>query len=201
MKNKEKQIEEMAKDIETIEKEEGNKLLNETLSYVKKHHKYNSKEDYSLAHIKTLYELTAEKLYKQGYRKLPENARVIIPSEDSQMVVLSREEYDELINLQRTHAEDLTNAIQSYEESKADIKLEYDNHIKSLEKIIDRQSKDLNSQADRLIDLKVELKNKGKETAEKILNDVYWLVAQKDVINVLTRIKEIATREGVEIKE
>ena len=41
----------------------------------------------------------------------------------------------------------------------------------------------------------------SKETAEKILNKVYWLVAQKDVINVLTRIKEIATREGVEIKE
>ena len=41
----------------------------------------------------------------------------------------------------------------------------------------------------------------SKETTEKILNKVYWLVAQKDVINVLTRIKEIATREGVEIKE
>ena len=58
-------------------------------------------------------------------------------------VVLTREEYAELINLQRTHAEDLTNAIQSYEESKADLKLEYDNHIKNLEKIIDRQSNEL----------------------------------------------------------
>ena len=37
---------------------------------------------------------------------------------------------------------------------------EYDNHVKNLEKIIDRQSKDLNSQADRIIDLKAELENK-----------------------------------------
>ena len=44
-------------------------------------------------------------------------------------------------------------------------------------------------------------KQARKETAEKILNEVYWLVARKDVINVLTRIKEIATKNGVEIKE
>jgi Fe-S oxidoreductase len=90
--------------------------------------------------------------------------------EDS--VVLTREEYEELINLQRTHAEDLTNAIQSYEESKAELKIEYNNHIKNLEKTIDRQSKDLNSQADRIIDLKIKLENKGKETAREILQKI-----------------------------
>lgn len=98
----------------------------------------------------------AEKLYNAGYRKIPENA-----------VVITREEYDELVNLQQTHSEELTNAIQSYEEDKADLKINYDNHIKNLEKIIDRQSKDLNSQANRLIDLKAKLENSRKETAEK----------------------------------
>lgn len=129
-------------------------------------------------------------------------------SEDS--VVLTREEYDELINLQRTHAEDLTNAIQSYEESKADLKLEYDNHIKNLEKTIDRQSKDLNSQANRLIDLKAELENKGKETAEKFLNMLYWKAVKhikgknknECFIEIsFEKLDELAKQFGVEIKE
>lgn len=40
-----------------------------------------------------------------------------------------------------------------------------------------------------------------KETAEKILKEVYFYASSKETINLLTRIKEIATREGVEIKE
>ncbi len=98
----------------------------------------------------------AKYLYGLGYCKIPEGS-----------VVITKEEYEELINLQQTHADDLTNAIQSYEEDKADLKINYDNHIKNLEEIIDRQSKDLNSQANRLIGLKEKLENSRKETAEK----------------------------------
>lgn len=82
-----KQIEEMAKDLEKIEKEQGHKLLNETLSYVNKNHRYNSKEDYLLAHKKTIYELTAEELIKQGYQKV---------DKDKDSVVLTKEEYERL---------------------------------------------------------------------------------------------------------
>ena len=132
------------------------------------------------------------------FEKKPKSKMVKITKNE---VVISKEEYEELINLQQTHAKDLTNAIQSYEEKKADLKLEYNNHIKNLEKIIDRQSKDLNSQADRLIDLKEQLKEMEeqrdkqayitedliqekhlwseqarKETAEKIFDVLYqWL--------------------------
>ena len=145
-------------------------------------------------------------LNNSDYRKI---------SEDS--VVLSREEYDELINLQRTHAEDLTKAKESYEESKADLKIEYDNHIKNLEKIIDRQSKDLNSQANRLIDLKAELENKGKETAAKIADFVFdylttpeiwgklrqqWLSENGNNDHLKPLLKTpILEKFGVEIKE
>lgn len=135
--------------------------------------------------------ILASALISQGWIK---------PSKDS--VVLSREEYDELINLRQTHAEDLINAIQSYEESKADLKLEYDNHIKSLEKTIDRQSKDLNSQADRLIDLKAELENKGKETAEKFTKGLIKIIKEKDTYLDWDDVLEFATEQfGVEIKE
>ena len=147
-----------------------------------------------------------EKFYKEGYRKINDNE-----------VVISKEEYDELINLQLTHAEDLTNAIQSYEEKKADLKLEYNNHIKNLEKIIDRQNKNLNSQADRLIDLKEQLKEMEeqrdeqayitedliqekhrwteqarKETAREIFQDLY----EKASSNVSGKVK--LTKEQIE---
>lgn len=82
-------------------------------------------------------------------------------------VVISKGEYEELIKLQQTYAEDLTNAIQSYEEREADLKINYNNHIKNLEGIIDRQSKDLNSQADRLIDLKEQLKEMEEQRDEQ----------------------------------
>ena len=83
--NDKKQIEEMAKDLKKIEEDINYKVLQETLTYVKKYHKYNSKEDYSLAHIKTVYELTAEEMINQGYCKILEDS-----------VVLTREEYDKL---------------------------------------------------------------------------------------------------------
>lgn len=133
----------------------------------------------------------AKVLYLLGYRKIDKNS-----------VVLSREEYKELINLQRTHAQDLTNAIQSYEESKADLKLEFDNHVKSLEKIIDRQSKDLNSQADRIIDLKAELELKSKETAEKFAKGLIKIIKEKDTYLDWDDVLEFAKEQfGVEIKE
>ena len=74
-------IEEMAKDIEQVEKEVYSVIVKETHAYVKEHHKYNSKEDYSLAHIKTVHERTAEDMFNLGYRKIPKDS-----------VVLSREE-------------------------------------------------------------------------------------------------------------
>lgn len=80
-----KQIEEMAKDLEEIEKEQGHKLLNETLLYVNKNHRYNLKEDYSLAHKKTIYELTAEELINLGYQKV-----------DKDSIILSKEQYIDL---------------------------------------------------------------------------------------------------------
>jgi hypothetical protein len=62
-------IEEMAKDLEMVEKEAFSKIAKETQLYVKEHHRYNSKEDYSLAHTKTIYELVAEAFIKLGYTK------------------------------------------------------------------------------------------------------------------------------------
>ncbi len=81
-----KEIEEMAKDIEKVEKEVYSVIVKETQAYVQKHHKYNAKKDYSLAHTKTIHERTAEDMFKLGYRKLPKNS-----------VVLSREEYDKFL--------------------------------------------------------------------------------------------------------
>ena len=82
MKDKEKQINEMAKDLEKVEKEAYSRLVKETQAYVKEHYRYNSKEDYSLAHTKTVFELTAEEMTKLGWVKLPKDS-----------VVLSKEEY------------------------------------------------------------------------------------------------------------
>ena len=40
-----------------------------------------------------------------------------------------------------------------------------------------------------------------KETAKEILDEVWALVNRKDTINLSTRIKEIAERNGVEVDE
>ena len=193
MNDKEKQIEEMAKIMRLhICKDKPCKECN--------CHGLGNKSS-TLYHCDCYY--YAQSLVKQDYRKI---------SKDD--VVISKEEYNELINLQRTHAEDLTNVIQSYEESKKEIKIEYINHIKNLEKTIDRQSKDLNSQADRIIDLKRELENKSKETAEKIIKladkkldlykngviggSLYDNGYQTAIYDIKRTIKE---KFGVEIKE
>lgn len=94
MKDNEKQIEEMAKDLEEVETDVGHILVNETFSYVKEHKKYNPKKDFSNAHTKTFEELTAEEMFKKGYQKVDKNS-----------VVLSKEEYEsitkELVTEQR----------------------------------------------------------------------------------------------------
>lgn len=79
------QIEEMARDLEEVETDVGHILVNETFSYVKEHKKYNPKKDFSNAHTKTFEELTAEEMFKKGYRKITDS------------VVLSKEEYEKLI--------------------------------------------------------------------------------------------------------
>jgi hypothetical protein len=81
-------IEEMAKDLEMVEKEAFSKIAKETQLYVKEHHRYNSKEDYSLAHTKTIYELVAEALIKLGYtkNKIPEGSVVLTREEHMQML-------------------------------------------------------------------------------------------------------------------
>jgi hypothetical protein len=174
---KHKQIEEMAKDIETIEKEEGNKLLNETLSYVKKHHKYNSKEDYSLAHIKTLYELTAEKLYKQGYRKLPEDS-----------VVLSREEYERLKHYEWR----VTSGVCMTQKEWFDFCNEDSNRRTCLR--IEEREKERKETAERL------------ESELKAFIKV-WKMSEDDAMSILfyralfEKISELAKQFGVEIKE
>ena len=125
-----------------------------------------------------------EHLEKQGYRKINENE-----------VVISKEEYEELLKLQKTYVEDLTYARTSFEEEKEGFKLNYDNHIKNLEKIIDRQSKDLNSQANRLIDLKAKLENKGKETAREIFSELY-MHFNSDYLCGLRNPNKDSTAEG-----
>lgn len=146
----------------------------------------------------------AKALYEKGYRKINENE-----------IVISKEEYEELLKLQKTYVEDLTYARTSFEEEKEDFKLNYDNHIKNLEKIIDRQSKDLNSQADRLIDLKAELENKGKETAERDFNAIIKaLEERKDRVKAfygnaesvgidmaIDEVKKLAKEFGIDLGE
>ena len=96
MKDKEKQIEEMAKDLKEIETDVGHILVNETFSYVKEQKKYNPKKDFFKAHTKTFEELTAEEMFKKGYRKIDKD----------NSVVLSREEYQLWNVLKKTWASD-----------------------------------------------------------------------------------------------
>lgn len=125
---------------------------------------YRKINDNEVVIRKDNYEIYKQVLAEWSIMK-QENFDFNKPNENE--VVISKGEYEELIKLQQTYAEDLTNAIQSYEEREADLKINYNNHIKNLEKIIDRQSKDLNSQADRLIDLKEQLKEMEEQRDEQ----------------------------------
>ena len=145
MNEKEKQIKELTQEIEFAKKGLWNA---ENLK----------KEDYSW-HSRGI----AVHLFDIGYtkNKIPEGS-----------VVLSKEEYQELEELRLNHAKDLINANKLYEERIADLKIEFSNHIKNLERKIDRRDRDLNSQADRLINLKEELSQARKETAKEILQEL-----------------------------
>lgn len=75
-----KQIEEMAKDVDTAGKVAGDWLLNEAKEILNRNGHFKSTE-----HTKTLSDIVAEELAKMGYRKIPENA-----------VALTRKEYIKL---------------------------------------------------------------------------------------------------------
>lgn len=66
---KEKQIEEMAKAIEEAMSYSSKIIIEETVAFVKEHHKYHSKIDFDKAHEKSISELEAERLYNEGWRK------------------------------------------------------------------------------------------------------------------------------------
>lgn len=95
-------IKELARDLEEIERDAYSQIVKETQAHVKKHHRYNSKVDYSLAHTKTVYELTAEGMVKLGYRKIPEDSVVLSKTDfdvllPTNRVMLSTEEYNALL--------------------------------------------------------------------------------------------------------
>ena len=118
---------------------------------------------------------------------MKEYKRLIIDS-----VVLSREEYEKLLN-----KECLRGWI--WKEGFNDGKKLYSEAIACMRDTIENQ--------------KVELENKEKETAEKVLNEVASIIKTQSVNDynfddkvieeplLLNKLKEIATREGVEIKE
>ncbi len=119
----------------------------------------------------------ANKLYNAGYRKLPENA-----------VVLSREEYDELL------ARPL-NAMGDLVISK--IKNKNKEKIEKLEKTINEEYADISDYKDLV----------RKETAREIFNKLFpdsRFFNDNDVIliwQVKDMLKELAKQYGVEIKE
>lgn len=65
-----KQIEDMAREVEEATRLASRIITEETYSYVKANHRYNSKEDFHKAHSKTASELVSEHLYNAGYRRI-----------------------------------------------------------------------------------------------------------------------------------
>ena len=105
-------IEEMAQDVEKVSNEAYKLITAETQAYVKEHHRYNSKEDYLLAHDKPVNERIAEALYNLGYRKI-----------DKDSVVLNSEQYSNYL-ITQTNNEFLK---EQAEKLKADIERLYKN--------------------------------------------------------------------------
>lgn len=70
--NRDKQIEEMAKDISEASWLASKRLVDETKAFVMENHRYHSKNDFDKAHSKTMSELEAEYLISKGYRKTDE---------------------------------------------------------------------------------------------------------------------------------
>ena len=183
MKDKEKQIEEMAKDLEEVETDVGHILVNETFSYVKEHKKYNPKKDFSNAHTKTFEELTAEEMYNLGYRKLPDSS-----------VVLSKEEY-EVLKVKEKERHWLETCMSVWKNGKIDGSKETaEKIIKRLKQII---KKALKSNYNAI--------EKREEKHPYLLEDELFEVRCKGKIDALTGIDyeldELAKSLGVEIKE
>ncbi|MBR5202914.1 MAG: hypothetical protein IKW45_06585 [Clostridia bacterium] len=97
-----KEIEEMAQDIKKTEEDVYRAVMAETQTFVKTHHKYNSKVDYSLAHSKTVYELTAEGMVKLGYQKVNEDSVVL---KDYEYLKLCRLAGDTQMEVQKARKE------------------------------------------------------------------------------------------------
>lgn len=175
-------IEEMAKDLEKVEKETYSKIVKETQAYVKEHHKYNSKEDYSLAHIKTVFELTAEEMIKLGYGKIPEGSVVL----SMEKCIQANKVYSNA-TLKSWRKEDLIEHIRILEYNWASAEKCIDNQVKNFETL---------------------LKQARKETAEKIFSELYKKkivsMDMRDNVEYLVFMKDIlqlAKQFGVEIEE
>ena len=75
--SRDKQIEELAKDLSEATRIAGQKIMEETKAFVKEYHRYHSTKDFDKAHGKNLHELEAEYLTAKGYRKTSDIAREI----------------------------------------------------------------------------------------------------------------------------
>ena len=74
---KEKQIEEMAKDLLNVSKKVSNIIMEETHEFLSQNHKYNSLKDFHEAHKKGRNVMEAEFLVELGYAKASEVASEI----------------------------------------------------------------------------------------------------------------------------
>lgn len=61
-------IKSMVKDIDDATRYSSNIIIEETKAFVKKHHSYHSKNDFDIAHEKSMHELEAHFLYEKGWR-------------------------------------------------------------------------------------------------------------------------------------
>lgn len=143
---------------------------------------------------------TAKLFAKFGITKLPKD----------NAVVLTKEEYEEYQSFKNG----------DYCATKCDIhELSFNqmNRISDLENENEKLKNEIKNPNEVLEDrerfrarneeLKKQLENKGKETAYKILNEIYAVLWDEKTpiansfVNLDVKIREIATREGVEIKE
>ena len=201
MKDKEKQIKEMANDIPYLTL---SRQVFVSMTEMKNVGWTLSEED---------NKVIAEVLIEQGYRKLPKDS-----------VVLSMEEYEEYQSYKngdycatKCDIHELSfnqmNKISDLENENEKLKKEIKNPNEVLE---DRErfrarNEELKEIAEQLrqeiITLSQELVNSRKEKAEKILNEIYAVLWDEKTpiadsfVNLDVKIREIATREGVEIKE
>ena len=75
--SRDKQIEEMAKDLLNVSNKVSNIIMEETHEFLSQNHKYSSLKDFHEAHSKGRNLMEAELLTELGYRKASEVAREI----------------------------------------------------------------------------------------------------------------------------